>query len=81
MKNKLSIFEKISLTLGIVNAILFGVGLFIGCVWGGEVIGMYLILPILIQLGVTILLIILFEIILCKIWGLEVHIFPSLFKE
>lgn len=81
MKNKLSIFEKISLTLGIVNAILFIVGMFFGCILGDEVIGMYFIIPIAIQLGVTILLIILFEIILCKIWGLEVHIFPSLFKE
>ena len=81
MKNKLSIFEKISLTLGIVNAILFVVGLFIGCIWENGVVGMYFILPIAIQIGVTILLIILFEIILCKIWGLEVHIFPSLFKE
>lgn len=81
MKNKLNIFEKISLTLGIVNAILFVVGMFIGYIWENEVIVMYCILPIAIQLGVTILLIILFEIILCKIWGLEVHIFPSLFKE
>jgi hypothetical protein len=79
MKNKLNIFEKISLTFGVINAILFVVGMFVGYIWENEVIVMYCTLPIAIQVGVTILLIILFEIILCKIWGLEVHIFPSLF--
>lgn len=80
MKNKFSIFEKISLTLAIVNIILFIVGIFICYVWEND-IGIYLILPSVIQFGVSGLLIILFEVILCKIWGLEVHVFPTLFKE
>lgn len=80
MKNKLSIFEKISLTLAIVNTILFIVGIFICYVWEND-IGIYLILPSVIQFGVSGLLIILFEVILCKIWGLDLHVFPTLFKE
>lgn len=80
MKNKFSIFEKISLTLGIVNIILFIIGVLVCYVWENDV-GIYLILPSVIQFGVSVLLIILFEVILCKIWGLEIHIFPTLFKE
>lgn len=80
MKNKFSIFEKISLTLAIVNIILFIVGIFICYVWEND-IGIYLILPSVIQFGVSGLLIILFEVILCKIWGLDLHVFPTLFKE
>lgn len=80
MKNRFSIFEKISLTLGIVNVMLFIVGVFICYVWENNV-GLYLILPSVIQFGVSVLLVVLFEIILCKIWGLEIHIFPTLFKE
>ena len=80
MKNKFSVFEKISLTLAIVNIILFIVGIFICYVWEND-IGIYLILPSVIQFGVSGLLIILFEVILCKIWGLDLHVFPTLFKE
>lgn len=80
MKNNFSISEKISLTLGIVNMILFVIGVIVCYIWENNV-GIYLILPFVIQLGVSLLLIILFEIILCKIWGLEVHVFPTLFKE
>ena len=80
MKNKFSIFEKISLTLAIVNIILFIVGIFICYVWEND-IGIYLILPSVIQFGISGLLIILFEVILCKIWGLDLHVFPTLFKE
>lgn len=80
MKNKFSIFEKISLTLAIVNIILFIVGIFICYVWEND-IGIYLILPSVIQFGVSGLLIILFEVILCRIWGLDLHVFPTLFKE
>ena len=71
MKNKFSIFEKISLTLAIVNMILFIVGIFICYVWENG-IGIYLILPSVIQFV---------EVILCKIWGLDLHVFPTLFKE
>ena len=80
MKNKFSIFEKISLTLAIVNMILFIVGIFICYVWENG-IGIYLILPSVIQFVISGLLIILFEVILCKIWGLDLHVFPTLFKE
>lgn len=79
MKNKFSIFEKISLTLAIVNILLLIVGIFICYVWDND-IGIYLMLPSVIQFGISGLLIILFEVVLCEIWGLDLHVFPTLFK-
>ena len=80
MKKGLNIFEKISLTLAVLNAILFIAGFFVGMLFS-EDIGLILVLPIAIQLVVEGLLFIIIDIVLCKIWGLEVHLFPSLYVE
>ena len=80
MKKGLNIFEKISLTLAVLNAILFIAGFFVGLLFS-EDIGLILVLPIAIQLVVEGLLFIIIDIVLCKIWGLEVHLFPSLYVE
>ena len=80
MKKGLNIFEKISLTLAVLNVILFIAGFFVGMLFN-EDIGLILVLPIAIQLVVEGLLFIIIDIVLCKIWGLEVHLFPSLYVE
>lgn len=80
MKNKFSLFEKISFTVGIINALMFIAGFFIGTIWGNEELGLYLILPFGIQFAVSIILVIFVEFILNWIWGLDIHIFPTIFK-
>lgn len=80
MKKGLNIFEKISLTLAVLNVILFIAGFIVGILFS-EDIGLILVLPIAIQLVVEGLLFIIIDVVLCKIWGLEVHLFPSLYVE
>jgi len=80
MKTRYSLFEKISMTLGVINGLLFMVGLCLGFIFGNERVGVYFLLPLGIQLVITMLLFILVEVIIYKIWGCDKHIFPSLFK-
>lgn len=76
---ELTLFEKIWITLLIVNVILLVIGVPIIYTFN-ETIGLIMTLPLLIQLIVTLLLVMIVELILCKIWNLDCHIFPSLFK-
>ena len=80
MKNKFSLFEKIYATTGIVNLMLFITGLWIECIFANK-IALILICPIVVQVVLTGFLVLLFEVILNKIWGCDIHIFPSVFKE
>lgn len=73
-----TLFEKIFLTLGIINVILFFVGIVINFVWDKAWV-IFLTLPLYIQFGVFLVMLIVFEVILCGIWGMDIHVFPSLF--
>lgn len=75
-----TLFEKIFFTLGIINAIMLIVGSVINFVWD-KAWSMFLILPLYIQFVVFLVMLIVVEVILCGIWGLDLHVFPSLFKE
>lgn len=79
MENKLSLFEKITLTLGVINAILFVVGLYCALITKNEDFVLWFVLPLAIQLGLTVILFVIVEIILYRIWGCDIHIFPSLY--
>jgi len=81
MKNEFSVFEKITLTFGLINFILFVVGASVGGIWENEKLGLILVLPFAFQLVICLILALFVEVILNKIWGLDVHIFPSVFKE
>ena len=81
MKNTLTVVEKITLTLLAITFPMFIIGFFVGSIWGNETVGIYLVLPFGICVGITAILAFVFELILCRIWGLDLHIFPSLFKE
>lgn len=72
-----TLFEKIFLTLGIINTIMFIVGTVIKFVWD-KAWSIFLILPVYIQLAVFLVILIVVELILCKIWGMDIHVFPSL---
>lgn len=75
---ELTLFEKIWVTLLIVNAFLS----LIGCILISLNVnfGFILFLPLIIQIITMIVLVIIIEIILHNIWNLDCHIFPSLFK-
>ena len=75
-----TLFEKIFLTLGIINVILFFVGIVINLVWD-KAWFIFLTLPLYIQFGVFLVMLIVFEVILCGIWGMDIHVFPNIFKE
>ena len=82
MKNNFSLFEKIYATTGIVNLILFITGIFAVYIFGDDIaLFLILICPIAVQFVITGFLVLLFEVILNKIWGCDIHIFPSVFKE
>lgn len=72
-----TLFEKIFLTLSIINAIMFIVGSVIKFVWD-KAWSMFLILPVYIQFAVFLIILIVVEVILCGIWGMDIHVFPSL---
>ena len=72
-----TLFEKAFLTLGIINTIMFIVGNVIKFVWD-KAWSMFLILPLYIQLAVFLVMLIVVEVILCGIWGMDIHVFPSL---
>jgi ABC-type transport system involved in cytochrome c biogenesis permease subunit len=81
MKNTFTVIEKIALTLLAITFPLFVIGIFIVCIWGKEMIGLYLVLPFGVCVGIVLILAFIFELLLCRIWGLDLHVFPSLFKE
>lgn len=81
MKNKLTVVEKVTLTFLAITFPIFIIGFFVGSIWGNETVGIYLVLPFGICVGIVVILGFVFELILCRIWGLDLHIFPSLFKE
>lgn len=88
MKNKLTLFEKIWATLGILNSMLFVVGILVICVhedlnetFNFHSVGCILFFPFLVYILSTLLLLIIVEIILGRVWGLNVHTFPALFEE
>lgn len=81
MKNTFTIIEKITLTLLAITFPVFMIGITVGFIWGNETIGLYLMLPLFVCVGIILILVFIFELILCRIWGLDLHAFPSLFKE
>lgn len=81
MKNTLTVIEKITLTFLAVTFPMFAIGIFVNLIWENETVGLYLILPFSICVGIILILAFIFELLLCRIWGLDLHVFPSLFKE
>lgn len=81
MENTFTIIEKITLTLLAITFPVFMIGVTVIFIWGKETIGLYLMLPLFVCVGIILILAFIFELILCRIWGLDLHVFPSLFKE
>lgn len=82
MKNTLTVIEKITLTFLAVTFLMFLAGIFVKCsIWENETVALYLVLPFIICVGIIFILAFVFELLLCRIWGLDLHVFPSLFKE
>ena len=81
MKNTLTVVEKITLTLLAITFPMFVIGVFVGGIWCNERVGLYLVLPFGICVGIVLTLAFIFELVLCRIWGFDLHVFPSLFKE
>lgn len=81
MKNTFTVIEKVTLTFLAITFPMFVIGIFVGGIWGNETIGLYLVLPLGICIGIIAILAFIFELILCQIWGLNLHVFPTLFKE
>ena len=80
MKNTFSVIEKVELTLLAITFLMFMIGGTVMFIWD-EIIGLYLMLPLFVCVGIILFLAFIFELILCRIWGLDLHIFPSMFKE
>lgn len=80
MKNTLTVIEKITLTLLAITFPMFMIGVTVMYIWD-ETIGFYLMLPLFVCVGIILTLVFIFELVLCRIWGLDLHVFPSLFKE
>lgn len=80
MKNTLTVIEKVTLTLLAITFPVFMIGVTVMCIWD-EAIGFYLMLPLYVCVGIILTLVFIFELVLCRIWGLDLHVFPSLFKE
>ena len=80
MKNTLTVIEKLTLTFLAITFPMFVIGVSVGSIWGNERIGLCLVLPFAICVGITLILAFIFELLLCRIWGLDLHIFPSLFN-
>lgn len=80
MKNTFSVIEKITLTLLAIAFLMFMIGVTVMFIWD-ETIGLYLMLQLFVCVGIILFLAFIFELVLCRIWGLDLHIFPSLFKE
>lgn len=74
----LTLFEKIFCTLGVINTISFLSGMIIQFVWE-KTWFIFLIMPLCVQLIVSLLLLIVVELILNGIWRIDIHVFPSLF--
>jgi hypothetical protein len=74
----LTLFEKIFCTLGVVNVLMFLAGMVVQMVWEKSW-SLFLILPLCIQFVVSIILLIVVELVLCGIWNMDIHVFPSLF--
>ena len=74
----LTLFEKIFCTLGVINIISFLSGMIIQLVWE-KTWSLFFIMPLCVQLVVSLLLLIVVELILRGIWGMDIHVFPSLF--
>lgn len=81
MKNTFTVIEKITLTLLAITFSMFMVGITVNFIWDNETIGLYLMLPLFVCVCIVLVLAFIFELILCRIWGLDLHVFPSLFKE
>lgn len=87
-KIKFTLFEKIFYTLGIISGCLFCVDLLSVCTIEDlcktvdlNALGEKLTLPFLIWLVTTLLLLIGGEVILNRIWGLSLKIFPFIFDR
>lgn len=87
-KIKFTLFEKIFYTLGIITGCLFCVGVFF--VTFSEdlcktidfhILGEKLSLPFMAWVATTLLLLIVGEVILNRIWGLNLKIFPFVFDR
>ena len=81
MKNTFTVIEKVTLTFLAITFPMFIIGIFVGSIWGNETIGLYLVLPFGVCVGIILILAFVFELLLCRIWGMDIHVFPSLFKE
>ena len=80
MKNTLTVIEKITLTLLAITFPIFMIGVTVMYIWD-ETIGVYLMLPLFVCIGIILILVFIFELILCRIWGMDIHVFPNIFKE
>ena len=80
MKNTLTLIEKITLTLLAITFPMFMIGITVIYIWD-ETIGLYLMLPLFVCVGIILTLVFIFELVMCRIWGLDLHVFPSVFKE
>ncbi len=87
-KIKFTLFEKIFYTLGIISGCLFCVGMLFACTLEGlcktvdlNALGEKLMLPFLVWLVTTLLLMIGGEVVLNRIWGLGLKVFPSIFDR
>lgn len=81
MKNTFTFIEKITLTFLAITCPMFVIGILFSCILGLETIALYLMLPFGVCISIVLILTFIFELLLCRIWGLDLHIFPSLFKE
>lgn len=87
-KIKFTLFEKIFYTLGIITGCLFCVGILFVCTpedlcktVNFNALGEKLTLPFMIWLATTLLLLIGGELVLNRIWGLNLKIFPFVFDR
>ena len=87
-KIKFTLFEKIFYTLGVISGCLFCVGILFACTLEGlcktvdlSALEEKLMLPFLIWLLTALLLLIGGEVILNRIWSLNLKIFPSIFDR
>lgn len=87
-KIKFTLFEKIFYTLGVISGCLFCIGILFACTLEGlcktvdlNALGEKLMLPFLIWLLTVLLLLIGGEVVLNRIWSLNLKIFPSIFDR
>ena len=76
-----TLFEKIYFTCAIVNVILFAVAVLIAATELHRVVPIILAAPFTFQGVFTLLYLLIVEVILNRIWGFKIDLFPSLRKN